>query len=531
MKGVLPGLLALAALLVVPFLLSPAKEAEVSSTRRLVILTPHSEAIRYEFGRAFQRHLRAQGEAPAQLDWRSPGGTSELSRYLSSEYSSAFGQYFRKRTGRALSERAARAFASPGQSAEGDDEPALARRLFLSSNVGIGIDLFFGGGSYDFSQHASAGRLVDSGVLRRHPERFGPAAIPQNVGGEPYWDKQGRWVGACVSGFGICYNAEALARLGIPTTPRRWSDLADPRLRGHVALADPSKSGSAAKAYEMIVQETMSRAVAQAGSPAAGSAAETAALSRGFDDGLQLIRRIGGVSRYFTDQAQKVAQDVQAGSAALGMCIDFYGRFENDDPGPGRRLHFVLPEGGSSLGADPIGLLRGAPARELGERFIDFVLSPEGQAVWAYKRGVPGGPERYALRRTPILPALFAPQQRDRLSDPDDNPYLAAKSFTYHAAWTGPVFRALSFVIRVMCIDTEDELQAASAELERHPRAVRARATFDDMSLVSYAVVKDEVAPALSSLDPLREVALQNRLVSALRAQYERVSELARNDR
>ena len=44
--------------------------------------------------------------------------------------------------------------------------PQMARRAFLTSDViGIGIDLFFGGGSYDFAQQAAAGRLVDSGFI------------------------------------------------------------------------------------------------------------------------------------------------------------------------------------------------------------------------------------------------------------------------------------------------------------------------------------------------------------------------------
>jgi len=528
MKHALPGLVALAALLVVPFALRPSTPPEEGS-RRLVLLTPHNEAIRTEMGRGFQRYLERRGQPHVKLDWRSPGGTTELARYMASEYRSVFEQYFLRKTGRPLSERGALAFANAKQTPEGDDEAALARRLFLASNVGIKIDLLFGGGSYDFAQHAAAGRLVDSGVLQRQKSSFGDGGIPQTLGGEPYWDEQGRWVGTCVSGFGICYNAGALARLGIETAPKRWADLANPRLAGHVALADPSKSGSANKAFEMLLQQAMQSAVQRAGSPAPNSAEERAALARGFDDGMRLIRRIGGVSRYFSDQAGKVVQDVQNGSAAVGMCIDFYGRFESDRAGGGDRLRFVLPEGGSSMGADPIGMLRGADEPELAKTFIDFVLSPEGQAVWSYKVGTTNGPGRYALRRTPILPAMFEPARRQFLSDPEDNPYAQARGFTYHVAWTGPLFRALSFIIRVMCVDTEEELHEAAAELERAGNPPRARARFDDMSVVSYDVVKDEIAPALASGDPLREVALQNRLVSALKAQYEDVARLARS--
>lgn len=529
MRGALPGLALLAALLIVPFALRPAGEAEHLEARRLVVLTSHNEAIRYEMSAGFRRHLRARGEPDARIDWRSPGSSSEISRYLSSEYRSAFQQYFTSKTGRTLSERGAQAFANGKQSTEGDDEAARARRLFLDSKVGIRIDLLFGGGSYDFVQHAAAGRLVDSGVVARHPELFGEGGIPQSVGGQPYWDRQGRWVGVCVSAFGVCYNREALAQLGMSRPPERWSDLTDPRLAGHVALADPSKAGSAGKAFEMIVQQAMGEAVAAAGSPASGSAEEAAALARGFDAGMRLIRRIGGNSRYFADQASKVTQDVQSGSAAVGTCIDFYGRFDNDRPGPGQRLSFALPHGGGAMDSDPIALLRGAPSPELAREFIEFVLSPAGQGIWAYKRGVPGGPERYALRRTPILPAMFTPDKRELRSDPDDNPYLAARSFTYHPAWTGPLFRALSFAIRLMCVDTEVELHEAAAALEQNHNPPRARAELDDMSLVSYAVVRDEITPALASADPLREVALQNRLVSALKRQYERVTELARS--
>lgn len=529
MRGALPGLLLLAALLVVPFALRPKLERPPDTERRLVLLTSHNEALRYEMGRGFRRYLEQRGLEPVRLDWRTPGGTTELTRYISSEFRSRFEQYYASQTGQSLSERGALAFASAKQSTEGDDEPSRARRLFLSSNVGIGIDVLFGGGSFEFMQHAAAGRLVDSGLIAKHPELFGEGGIPQTLGGEPYWDPEGRWIGACVSGFGICYNPEALAQLGIHSPPKRWADLADPRLAGHVALADPSKAGSANKAFELIIQQAMSAAVARAGTPPAGSPAERAALATGFDDGMRLIRKIGGVSRYFSDQAGKVVQDVQNGSAAVGMCIDFYGRFESDLPGPGQRLKFVLPEGGSSMGSDPIGLLRGAPTPELGRTFIEFVLSPEGQALWAYKRGVPGGPERYALRRTPILPVLFEPSRRHLRSDPEDNPYVVAKSFTYHPAWTGPLFRALSFVIRVMCVDTEEELHEASEELTRAGNPPRALAAFEDMSLVSYAVVKDEIAPALASGDPLREIAVQNRLVRELKRHYEQVAALARS--
>ena len=49
---------------------------------KLVIVTPHVEQIRDEFGRAFARwHLRTQGSA-VTVDWRAPGGTADIMKQL-----------------------------------------------------------------------------------------------------------------------------------------------------------------------------------------------------------------------------------------------------------------------------------------------------------------------------------------------------------------------------------------------------------------------------------------------------------------
>ena len=99
-------------------------------------------------------------------------------------------------------------------------------------------------------------------------------------------------------------------------------------------------------------------------------------------------------------------------TAAAGMCIDFYGRFQSESVRkPGWHLthaHTSLPMGGSSVGVDTIGLMRGAPDAALAREFIEFVISPEGQKLWNWKVGTPGGPHKYALRRLPILPSLYA---------------------------------------------------------------------------------------------------------------------------
>ena len=202
-----------------------------------------------------------------------------------------------------------------------------ARADFLASDVSSGLDLFFGGGVYDFDRQARAGRIVDSGILKQHPEWFTDAVIPQATGGQTYWDKDGRWIGSVLSSYGIIFNRDSWKRLGIEREPRQWSDLKDPRLVGEIALCDPTKSGSIAAAFENLIQEQIHLRVAalRAAEPALAArdpkAQEAQAVREGWVEGLRLLQLIGANARYFTDTSQKPPIDVAAGNGKSRIAI------------------------------------------------------------------------------------------------------------------------------------------------------------------------------------------------------------------
>jgi iron(III) transport system substrate-binding protein len=525
-------LVALAVVIGIPFALRPAAEEQLSADAaadRLVIVTPHNEAIRHEFTVAFRRHYRATTGRDVALDWRVPGGTSEIARYLASEFTAAFQNYWVNRLGRRWDAEVDGGFDNRSLDLPADpagDTPAqAARRVFLSSGVGIGIDLFFGGGAYDFVQQAEAGRLADSGVVAARPGWFTDAVIPQKVSGEPFRDPQGLWIGTVVSSFGICYNTDSLERLGVEEVPAAWDALADPVLVKQVALADPTKSGSAAKAFEQIIQQKMQQRLD------AAPADEKAAVRAGWLEGLGLIQKITANARFFTDAAPKVPLDVSQGDAAIGMCIDFYGRFQSEAvrlPDGSSRLQYFTPLGGSSVGVDPIAMLRGAPHPETARAFIEFVLSPEGQKIWNFKVGTPGGPEKFALRRLPVRKDFYIPANEPYRSDPGIDPYVEAQHFTYHEAWTGPLFRAISFAIRVMSIDTHKEQMEAWRALAAAGFPPQATARFGDMSALSYDECMDRIRTVLRSPDRLQEVRLAKELADGFRRQYKEAADLAR---
>jgi ABC-type Fe3+ transport system substrate-binding protein len=533
---------ALALVLALPFVARSTRTrppAASSATETLVVLTPHNESIRYEFGRAFRAHMARLGR-DVEIDWRWPGGTAEITRYLSSEYAASFQRYWTGELHRHWSPAVASGFsrATPGPKGATSGEAAEAaeaRRVFLASDVGCGIDVMFGGGSSEFAKHADAGRLVDAGLVAHHPELFDEAqgGIPQTFGGETYWDREGRWFGTCLSTFGVCYNRDILDLIGVAEPPRSWAALADPAFAGKLALADPTKSGSVGKSFEMIIQNQMNEALERARDAGQRdpAALDRIATHEGWAAAMRLIRRIGANARYFTDWGVRVPLDVAAGEAAAGMCIDFFGRFEGEyaaSVGRPGRVGFATARGETSLNADPIALLRGAAHRDLGVRFIEFVLSAEGQKIWAFKRGTPGGPERYTLRRLPILPALYARAFDEYRADPEENPYADGQAFVYHPAWTGQLFSAIALVVRTMCVDPDAELRDAYLALAAAHFPPRATALFDDVSLVDYDWVNGSVRAALQSGDPLQEARLSVRLVEQHRALYRRVAALAR---
>ncbi len=523
------AILATCALIVgLPFLLRPRGEFANwhAGDPEVVIISPHNEAIRREFGAAFSAWHREHYGQSVRVDWRTIGGTTEIMRYLSGEYGAAFRAWW-KRQNRPWVEGALSAvfdggFNRKAPPPEAATDATLRNRVETLKSMwdafrgaddahafGCGIDLFFGGGTYDHGKACDQGFIVPPWPPEQAPPGLltaadGAALIPERMGGEAW--RTAAYFGTCLSTFGICYNLDRIRELGLAHPPTAWSDLADPAYRGQIGVGDPMKSGSLAKAFEMIIHEQCRRAVGAAGfseeditaleasmarphrpeaAPDQRAAEYQAAVARGWLNGVRLVQRISANARYFTDAAGKVPIDVSMGAAAAGLAIDFYGRYQAETsraPDGTARMAYVTPVGGSSVSADPVSLLRGAPHREIAVRFMVFVLGEEGQKLWNYAPGAPGGPRKYALRRLPIrrdfypsdIPAMQAACERhaahtvDPLADPAVNPYALASAFTYRPRWTAAHFSVHRQLIKAMCMDAGDELRAAWQAIVEH---------------------------------------------------------------
>jgi ABC-type glycerol-3-phosphate transport system substrate-binding protein len=180
---------------------------------------------------------------------------------------------------------------------------------------------------------------------------------------------------------------------------------------------------------------------------------------------------------------------------------------------------------------DPIALMRGAPHSELATDFIEFVLSPDGQDLWNFRVGEPGGPAVFALRRLPVRKDSYTVAKRAHMSDPDVNPFSEENDFRYHTAWTGGLLRELSFVIRVMCIDTHEELSSAWRTIVAAGQPQEALALLQDLSTIDYDTTIEHIRPALRSGRAIDEVRLGQELAAKFRTQYDRAAALARATR
>ena len=578
-------LLVLALIVALPFLFR--RETGVREWKPgdpvLVIITPMNEAIRHEFAMGFSRWHAQRHGAPVKVDWRNIGGTTEISRYLTSEFVSSFRAWWtaqgRPWRGDGASIILNKSF-DPAKRPDGVEEADWAEqvamyRAFRETDdpraFSSQIDMYFGGGAYDGDNATRQGLLVPAWVPGEIPPGLiatgeGVELIPEGMSGETW--RTPTWYGTTLSTFGICYNRDRMKAQGIEQEPASWKDLADPRWFGTLGLADPTKSGSIAKAFETIVQVQCRKAVEAAGfGDKAGAfeadiaaarlppgelpdevpAAYQDAVEQGWVNGLRLLQAIGANARYFTDSASKVPLDVGMGNAAAGLAIDFYGRFEAQVSNHGRgwdAMAYVTPRGESGVSADPISILRGAPRREIAVRFIEYLLSEDGQRLWCYRPGEPGGPEKYALQRFPIRrdfypsanPAFQASYERHRPHTTDDlgaptlDAYRLAEEYVYHPRWTAGHFGLLRDLVRAMCLDAGQELRKAWGAIVAAggpaacPRALEALQRLPQVPEPLTWTSGLAMGKKYDRLDLLREWTLQ------YRAQYAEAARLAREE-
>ncbi|OMT92197.1 ABC transporter substrate-binding protein [Burkholderia pseudomallei] len=198
---------------------------------------------------------------------------------------------------------------------------------------------------------SSAFQAKDKGVVAPYkPAHW--SDIPANLK-----DPQGYWFAIHSGTLGFFVNKDALD--GKPV-PRTWADLLKPEYKGMVGYLDPS---SAFVGY-------------------AGAVAVNQALGGSFDDfrpALDWFRKLKANQPIVPKQTAYAR--VLSGEIPILLDYDFDAyRAKYKDHA---NVEFVIPKEGTISVPYVMSLVKGAPHEANGRKVLDFVLSDEGQKLWA----------------------------------------------------------------------------------------------------------------------------------------------------
>ena len=160
------------------------------------------------------------------------------------------------------------------------------------------------------------------------------------------YDADGHYYSTKLITTGIMYNTQAAMK------PASWADLAKPEAKGLVAMPSPLTSGAA-----LIHAQTL-----------------TGVDSLGWDYYEQLKANEAVAS----GGNGAVLKSVASGEKAYGVVVDYLPIREKAKGAP---VEFVFPEEGVSAVTEPIAILSSSKNQDAAKKFIDFILSEEGQKV------------------------------------------------------------------------------------------------------------------------------------------------------
>jgi iron(III) transport system substrate-binding protein len=190
------------------------------------------------------------------------------------------------------------------------------------------------------------------GHLMPYPEAD-VSAYPEGV-----HDPEMHYFGTKLITTGLIRNTSA------PMELTSWSDLTSEEAAGQVAMPSPLTSGAALINYATL------RGVDSLGQAYFETLAENGALAQGGNGG--------------------VFQAVAGGEKMYGIVVDFLPIREAANGSP---VEFVFPEEGVSAVTEPVAIMASTDAPEAARRFVDFLLSRQGQELAASQGYLPAHPD------------------------------------------------------------------------------------------------------------------------------------------
>lgn len=201
-------------------------------------------------------------------------------------------------------------------------------------------------------------------------EKFSPkeSGVPAKIGDYPINDPEGYYAGFALSGGAIMWNSRYLKAKKLPV-PKTWDDLTKPELFDQTGIAMPSRSGSTHLTLETILQ------------------------ARGWNGGWALVKAMCGNMRQITERSFGVPDAVSSGQFGYGIVFDYQALAAH---GSGFPVEFAYPPD-TTIVPSNIGVVKNGPNKEMAQKFIEYMLSEEGQALLFNPK----------IGRLPVLPTAY----------------------------------------------------------------------------------------------------------------------------
>lgn len=286
--------------------------------------------------------------------------------------------------------------------------------------------------------------------------------IPDQIGGYPINDPDGSYYGFAASGYGIMYNTRYVQANDLPVA-EEWDDLKRAEYNVHVAMSSPSRSGTTHLTVETLLQ------------------------GEGWDEGWATWKWISGNMNTVTERSFGVPDAVNSGATGFGIVIDFFGLASKASGFP---VELVYPSVTAIVPAN-IGVLANAPNEEGAVKFVEFLLSPEGQKVLLNP----------AIMRLPVNPEAYA-DAPENFPNPFSEDF-APGAIEFDVDVSGARYTLVNSLFDVLVTYRMDDLRAAVSAVQKAEAAHADSGNDEAAALIAEARALVEAMPinAEQSLD------------------------------
>jgi len=171
----------------------------------------------------------------------------------------------------------------------------------------------------------------------------------------PATNKKHQTTGVYAGVLGYSVNTKLLAEKKLPM-PQSWADLTKPEYKGLVQVASPQSSGTAYTALSTLVQLW------------------------GEEDAYAYLAKLHQNVGQYTKSGSAPGKAAARGETLIGIGFlhDHAKQIKNGFP-----LQLVVPSEGTGYEIGGLSILKGARNQENAKKFVDFMLSKEGQEIGA----------------------------------------------------------------------------------------------------------------------------------------------------